>query len=134
MIHKYKQRDLNIVLDVCSGAVHVVDDVAYDLLDVTEPKSPNCPDGVIDALKDRYSEEEIRTAYEELYELYKEGQLFCEDDYMAFTGKLQEAPIKALCLHVAHDCNLRCQYCFASTGDFGGGRKLMDFETGKRCV
>ena len=122
------------MLDVCSGAVHVVDDVAYDLLDVTEPKSPNCPDGVIDALKDRYSEEEIRTAYEELYELYKEGQLFCEDDYMAFTGKLQEAPIKALCLHVAHDCNLRCQYCFASTGDFGGGRKLMDFETGKKAI
>ena len=135
MIHKFKAKDLNIVMDVNSGGVHLVDDVTYDVLDdVLPPFEKECPSEVIEKLSDRYSEEEIKEAYEEICELYEEKTLFSDDIYGDYANTAVMSPIKAMCLHIAHDCNLRCKYCFASTGDFGTGRKLMPFETGKAAI
>lgn len=135
MIHKYHLNGYNIVLDVHSGGVSVVDDAAYRLLDeITPPLTENCPEEVLHKLSSEFSKEELMDAYSELYEMYADGILFSEDDYAQFADKMVASPVKAMCLHIAHDCNLRCKYCFASTGDFGHGRKLMDFETGKRAI
>lgn len=135
MIHRYQKKGLNFVLDVNSGAVHLLDDTSYavsGLLD--ENMGDTCPQSIIDALPD-YTADEIREAYDELYELKKAGQLFAQDDYIDVSRYIPvNAPVKALCLHVAHDCNLRCQYCFASTGDFGQGRKIMPPEIAKKAI
>lgn len=135
MIHKFKAKDLNIVLDVNSGGVHLVDDVTYDILDEIEPPfEKECPAEIIEKLSGRYSEEEIKGSYEEICALYGEKVLFSEDMYKSYADTAVMSPVKAMCLHIAHDCNLRCKYCFASTGDFGTGRKLMPFETGKAAI
>ena len=135
MIHRYQKKGLNFVLDVNSGAVHLLDDISYavsGLLD--ENMVDTCPQSIIDALPD-YTADEIREAYDELYELKKAGQLFAQDDYIDVSRYIPvNAPVKALCLHVAHDCNLRCKYCFASTGDFGQGRKIMPPEIAKKAI
>ena len=135
MIHRYQKKGLNFVLDVNSGAVHLLDDISYavsGLLD--ENMGGTCPQSIIDALPD-YTADEIREAYDELYELKKAGQLFAQDDYIDVSRYIPvNAPVKALCLHVAHDCNLRCKYCFASTGDFGQGRKIMPPEIAKKAI
>lgn len=135
MIHRYQKKGLNFVLDVNSGAVHLLDDISYavsGLLD--ENMGDTCPQSIIDALPD-YTADEIREAHDELYELKKAGQLFAQDDYIDVSRYIPvNAPVKALCLHVAHDCNLRCQYCFASTGDFGQGRKIMPPEIAKKAI
>lgn len=135
MIHRYQKKELNFVLDVNSGAVHLLDDISYavsGLLD--ENMGDTCPQSIIDALPD-YTADEIREAYDELYELKKAGQLFAQDDYIDVSRYIPvNAPVKALCLHVAHDCNLRCKYCFASTGDFGQGRKIMPPEIAKKAI
>lgn len=135
MIHRYQKKGLNFVLDVNSGAVHLLDDISYavsGLLD--ENMGDTCPQSIIDALPD-YTADEIREAYDELYELKKVGQLFAQDDYIDVSRYIPvNAPVKALCLHVAHDCNLRCKYCFASTGDFGQGRKIMPPEIAKKAI
>ena len=134
MIHTYKLNGYFIALDVCSGAVHILDEITYDVLNLLDKNmSENCPEAVIDALK-QYSEEDIKSAYEEIYSLYKDGLLFSEDGYEPFAEMMGPAPIKSMCLNIAHDCNLRCGYCFASQGDFGHGRKLMTFETGKKAI
>ena len=135
MIHRYQKKGLNFVLDVNSGAVHLLDDISYavsGLLD--ENMGDTCPQSIIDALPD-FTADEIREAYDELYELKKAGQLFAQDDYIDVSRYIPvNAPVKALCLHVAHDCNLRCKYCFASTGDFGQGRKIMPPEIAKKAI
>ena len=135
MIHRYQKKGLNFVLDVNSGAVHLLDDISYavsGLLD--ENMGDTCPQSIIDALPD-YTADEIREAYDELYELKKAGQLFAQDDFIDVSRYIPvNAPVKALCLHVAHDCNLRCKYCFASTGDFGQGRKIMPPEIAKKAI
>ena len=135
MIHRYQKKGLNFVLDVNSGAVHLLDDISYavsGLLD--ENMGDTCPQSIIDAMPD-YTADEIREAYDELYELKKAGQLFAQDDYIDVSRYIPvNAPVKALCLHVAHDCNLRCKYCFASTGDFGQGRKIMPPEIAKKAI
>lgn len=135
MIHRYQKKGLNFVLDVNSGAVHLLDDISYavsGLLD--ENMGDTCPQSIIDALPD-YTADEIREAYDELYELKKAGQLFAQDDYIDVSRYIPvNAPVKALCLHVAHDCNLRCKYCFASTGGYGTQRKIMSPETAKRAI
>lgn len=135
MIHRYQKKGLNFVLDVNSGAVHLLDDISYavsGLLD--ENMGDTCPQSIINALPD-YTADEIREAYDELYELKKAGQLFAQDDYIDVSRYIPvNAPVKALCLHVAHDCNLRCKYCFASTGDFGQGRKIMPPEIAKKAI
>ena len=135
MIHKYFLNGYYIVLDVNSGAIHVVDELIYNMLDLVEPPVlPKCPQSVLNAFKGRYNLDEIYEAYDEIYGLYDIGQLYSEDDYEQFAGMMVNSPIKAMCLHIAHDCNLRCEYCFASTGDFGEGRRLMTYETGKKAI
>ena len=135
MIHKYKLNGLNIVLDVNSGGVHIVDELTYDLLDNVEPPfEAECPQDVIDKLSKSYPEEDIRDCYGEIIELYNDKILFSEDDYEKYAQYSVASPVKAMCLNIAHDCQLRCKYCFASTGDFGKGRKLMSFETGKHAI
>lgn len=129
MIHKYSQLGNNIVLDVNSGGVHVLDEVAFRMLDfITFPMNKEMPSGLM-SLMPEYPFEELFEAYSELYQLFKEGALGSEDDYFKFTQMLDEPPIKAMCLHVSHDCNLRCQYCFAGTGNYGGGRVNMSPDT-----
>jgi len=137
MIHQYKLHGNNIVLDVGSGAVHLVDHITYDLLEALgqgKPEEEGCPKSVIEQLKASYHESDICEAYVEILELVKQGKLFAADDYSPYAKNMSPSPIKAMCLHVAHDCNLRCAYCFASTGDFEGSRCLMDVNTGKKAI
>lgn len=138
MIHKYKLLGLNIVMDIYSGAVHVVDDVMYDMLDYTlEPffAEKSCPEYIREGLKDKYAESEIEESYEEICALVNAGQLFTDDCYEEIAKNWnKQSVVKALCLHVAHDCNLRCKYCFAGTGEYSGDRGLMSAETGKRAI
>ena len=135
MIHKYFLNGYYIVLDVNSGAVHVVDELAYEMLDhLSAPMAQDCPGEMLERLRGRYSENEIEETYAELRGLWESGQLFSEDDYERFVSLYGTSPIKAMCLNVAHDCNLRCDYCFASTGDYCGGRALMSEEVGKKAI
>ena len=135
MIHKYKLNGFNIVLDVNSGGVHIVDELTYDLLDNIEPPfEDKCPQKVVDKLSKVYTAEDIESCYDEIVELYNEKILFSEDDYEKYAKYSVASPVKAMCLNIAHDCQLRCKYCFASTGDFGQGRKLMTLETGKNAI
>ncbi|MBQ1993835.1 MAG: 4Fe-4S cluster-binding domain-containing protein, partial [Lachnospiraceae bacterium] len=135
MIHKFKAKDINILLDVNSGGVHVIDDITYDVLDYVEPPfADECPSDVIEKLSEKYSAEDIKESYSEIVELYNDKLLYSNDVYGDFANTAVESPIKAMCLHIAHDCNLRCKYCFASTGDFGTGRKLMPLEVGKAAI
>ncbi|MBR2284484.1 MAG: thioether cross-link-forming SCIFF peptide maturase [Ruminococcus sp.] len=135
MIHKYKLCGFNIVLDVNSGGVHIVDELTYDLLDNVEPPfEEKCPEKVMEKLSRIYDRQEIEDCYQEIVELYNDKILFSEDDYEKYAKWSVASPVKAMCLNIAHDCQLRCRYCFASTGDFGKGRKLMSFETGKHAI
>lgn len=134
MIHKFKQSGYNILLDVNSGGVHILDDCSYDVLDyISAPLGEECPEELPSRLP-KYSAAEVREAYEELYELYKDGALFTEDDYERYSNTMVKSPIKSMCLNVSHDCNLRCEYCFAQTGDFGGERCIMSPETGRKAI
>lgn len=135
MIHKFKLAGYNVLLDVNSGGVHIVDDLTYDLLDNVEPPFADvCPENVVKKLSKTYDAEAISECYDEIVSLYNDKILFSEDDYEKFALSAVASPVKAMCLHIAHDCNLRCKYCFASTGDFGQGRMLMDYETGKKAI
>lgn len=135
MVHTFYLNGYYIALDVNSGAVHVLDKLCFDLLNKFEDNLPEeFPKEILDELSKEYSREELLEVYSELLELQKAGQLFSEDDYERFTDMMKGAPIKSMCLHISHDCNLRCKYCFASTGDFGKGRKLMPVETGKKAI
>lgn len=135
MVHTFYQNGYYIALDVNSGAVHVLDKLAFDLLNKFEDKLPEeCPAEFVKELSKEYPEQDILDVYGELLSLQNAGQLFSEDDYERFTDMMKGAPIKSMCLHISHDCNLRCKYCFASTGDFGKGRKLMPVETGKKAI
>lgn len=132
MIHKFKLFEQNIVLDVNSGAVHLFDELAFELLDLFEKFGRQ---EIASRLSDKYNANEIAEVLDELTSLKENGQLFTEDIYEEFLPTWERKPVvKALCLHIAHDCNLRCRYCFASTGDFGAGRKLMPAETGMRAI
>lgn len=135
MIHKYYLGGLYIVLDINSGGVHIVDELTYDLLDdAMPPFAEECPQEIVDKLRHKYDEKEIRECYSEIASLYEEKILFSPDDYEKYAKFTVASPIKAMCLHISHDCNLRCKYCFASTGDFGTGRKLMPLEVGKKAI
>ncbi len=130
-IHKYKLNDKNIVLDINSGAVHVVDDLVYDMLDSFEISSY---EEIVNKFNNIYNEKDIEEAYKEISILKEQGLLFSKDINLANIKYNKENVVKALCLHVAHDCNLRCSYCFASQGDFKGKRSLMSLEVGKRAL
>ena len=137
MIHRFSMKGVNILMDINSGSVHIVDDAAYALSAVVAPgMTEECPEDILRSLSDSFSEEQIRGAYQELYELEQSGYLFADDDYIDIASAIPTgAPIKALCLHVSHYCNLRCKYCFASTGDFGMGRRMtMDPEVAKKAI
>ena len=132
MIHKFSMHGYNIVLDVNGGAVHVVDEVAYNLLDHYKEKSL---DEIISLLSETYTEDQIKEAYNEVKTLEEEGLLYTEDTYNHHPNFIdRKKVVKALCLHVAHDCNLKCKYCFAAQGDFGGAKELMSYEVGKKAI
>ena len=132
MVHQYKNNGYNIVLDICSGAIHVVDDVVYDIIELYEN---NSKEDIITKL-DKYPEEEILTGISEVEELIAEGELFTPDEYEEYIVdfKKRKTVVKALCLHIAHDCNLACRYCFAGEGEYHGDRSLMSLEVGKKAI
>ncbi len=143
MIHQYKNNGYNIVLDVNSGSVHVVDDCVYDMVPLLEAivKSGITGETAIEAVcmaceNMPYSSSEIREAVTELLELYEAGQLYTDDIYENYIidFKKRQTVVKALCLHVAHDCNLACKYCFAEEGEYHGRRAIMSLETGKKAL
>lgn len=137
MIHLFERAGVKIALDVGSGAVHVLDDAAYDLLgrlSEEDLKTGKLPLADIEDIIAQYGAAQIEGIFEELCALTAQGLLYEDDSYADFAGELGPAPVKALCLHIAHDCNLRCRYCFASTGGFGGTRKLMDLKTAKASI
>ena len=146
VIHQYRNNGYNIVMDVISGAVHVVDDLCYDVIEsLNEPGKdytkeellePSVLDGVLEKLGGMYPESEIRDAFSDVVELTEEGRLFVPDTYecMIDEVKKRKTVVKALCLHIAHDCNLACKYCFAEEGEYHGRRALMSFEVGKKAL
>lgn len=133
MVHQYKNNGYNIVLDVNSGAIHVVDDVTYDIISMYEDHTR---EDIMAHLGSSYETDEISEAYDEVKELAEDGQLFTKDEYEDYIMDFKRRPtvVKALCLHIAHDCNLACRYCFAEEGEYHGHRELMSFETGKRAL
>ena len=140
MIHQYKLGGYNIVLDICSGAVHAVGDVAYDIIEMFEKEERS---EIISKLCLKYNDaeditkEDIEDCYEQVLFLKNSSKLFTPDTFEPMAGELKRKTsgvIKALCLHVAHSCNLNCAYCFASQGKYQGERALMSFETGKRAL
>ena len=139
MIHQYKLNEYNIVLDVYSGSIHVVDEVAYDMIAMYESAAP---EEIVAAMLEKYgdrpdvTEADLRDCLDDIEELKRQKKLFSEDIYkgIAFDFKNRSRDIKALCLHVAHSCNLNCQYCFASQGKYHGERALMSFEVAKQAM
>ncbi|MCI9138096.1 MAG: thioether cross-link-forming SCIFF peptide maturase, partial [Lachnospiraceae bacterium] len=133
MVHQYRNNGYNIVLDVNSGAVHLVDDITYDVIPLFETDTR---EEITEKLKQKYPQAEIEECYEEIRELREEGQLFTEDEYENYMEQFGERPtvVKAMCLHIAHDCNLACRYCFAEEGEYHGRRAMMSFEVGKAAL
>ncbi|MCD7981447.1 MAG: thioether cross-link-forming SCIFF peptide maturase [Clostridiales bacterium] len=133
MVHQYKNNGYNIVLDVNSGSIHVVDDISYEIIAMYEDHSR---EEILRSLSAFGPEEELAEAYDEIRELAEDGQLFTEDEYEPYLSDFKNRPtvVKALCLHIAHDCNLSCRYCFAQEGEYHGRRDLMSFEVGRRAL
>jgi len=137
MIHQYKLGDYNIVLDVCSGSVHAVDEIAYDVIAMFETATRQ---DVLSAMAEKYPQvslQELEGCYEQVLELKQAGKLFAPDTFEPMAGKLKQKTagvVKALCLHIAHTCNLNCSYCFASQGKYHGERAVMSYEVGKRAL
>lgn len=130
-IHKFHLNENYIVLDVNSGAVHVVDKIVYDVLDFYKDKSL---DEICSLLEAEYKKESIVEVYEEIEKLEKEGLLYSDNVDISNFKYNEDNIVKAMCLHVAHDCNLKCDYCFASQGNFKGERSLMKLEVGKKAL
>ena len=140
MIHQYKLGGYNIVLDICSGSVHAVDEVAYDIIAMFED---NDRAAVEQAMAAKYADRaditsaDIAECYDQVLSLKEAGKLFTADTFAPMAGTLKErtaGQIKALCLHIAHTCNLNCSYCFASQGKYHGDRAVMSFEVGKQAL
>jgi uncharacterized protein len=140
MIHQYKLGGYNIVLDICSGSVHVVDDIAYDIIEAFEGDTR---DNIIKTVFEKYKDvedvtlEDVEECYSQIEELRDAGKLFVPDTFEPMAGKLKEKTsgvVKALCIHIAHTCNLNCSYCFASQGKYHGERAMMSYEVGKRAL
>ena len=143
MIHQYKNNGYNIVMDVCSGSVHVVDDIVYDIIPLVEAfveKGEKNADVIRAAVCGNqdfpYTGEELEEALAEVLELESQGSLFAPDIYenYVYDFKKRQTVVKALCLHIAHDCNLRCKYCFAEEGEYHGRRALMSLDVGKKAL
>jgi len=139
MVHTFTALGQYLAADVNSGAVHVLDEMSYRLLSAVGeegPMAPEMPETLAQRLP-QYPIQELKEAWQELHGLQDQGLLFTNDEYIDPEKAMElprQAVVKALCLHVSHDCNLRCRYCFASTGDFGTGRKLMPLETAKAAI
>ena len=140
MLYEYKLNGFNIVLDTCSGSVHSVDEVAYDIIGMYQDHTK---DEIVKAMMDKYgdrddvNEQEIEACIEDVETLKNMGKLYTPDNYGDMAGTFKERSgdvVKALCLHVAHTCNLNCSYCFASQGKYHGDRALMSFEVGKQAL
>ena len=140
MIHQYKLNGYNIVLDICSGSVHVVDEVAYDIISMFENETR---ENIVNALNEKYSSRndislsDISECYDQVVSLKENGKLFTPETFEPMAGHLKAKTagvVKALCLHIAHTCNLNCSYCFASQGKYHGDRALMSFEVGKQAL
>lgn len=133
MIHKFHMNDINVVLDVNSGAVHVVDDIVYNIVEDYKNLSEL---ELKQKYAEKYTKQEIEEAIEEIQMLEKEEMLFTKDDYEQVIPMLKNknSVVKALCLHIAHDCNLKCKYCFAEEGEYHGKRSLMSAEVGKAAL
>lgn len=140
MIHRYQLGGYHIVLDVYSGSVHLVDEVAYDMIGMYESASR---EEIIAAMLQKYADqpdvtrEELAECLNQIEELKAAGKLFTPDTFAPIAGELKQRTsgvVKALCLHVAHTCNLNCAYCFASQGKYHGDRAVMSFEVGKRAL
>ncbi len=142
MVHQYKNNGYNIVLDVNSGSVHIVDDLVYDVIPVVEDglnkglANEALQAEVMKKLATDYAKEEIAEAVSEVLELKEAGMLFTEDVYENYIidFKKRQTVVKALCLHIAHDCNLACKYCFAEEGEYHGRRAIMSYEVGKKAL
>ncbi len=137
MIHQYQLNGYNIVLDICSGSVHAVDEVAYDMISLYETERR---ESVINKIKQKHSDipvSDIEECYEQITELKNSGKLFTPESFEPMAGHLKAKTagvVKALCMHIAHTCNLNCSYCFASQGKYHGERALMSFEVGKQAL
>ena len=140
MIHQYQLGGYNIVLDVCSGSVHVVDEVAYDIISLFDAQSK---EKILETIEQKYADreditsEDIAECYAQVEDLKARGKLFAPDTFEPMAGTLKEKTagvVKALCLHIAHTCNLNCAYCFASQGNYHGDRAVMSFEVGKQAL
>lgn len=139
MVHQYKLNDYNIVLDTNSGSVHVVDEVAYDIIEAFKHKGEGeIKKDILEKYERRedVTPEDVEECISDVCELEKQGKLFSEDTFQGLSMGIQqeEMAIKALCLHVAHTCNLNCSYCFASQGKYNGERAIMSFEVGKQAI
>lgn len=146
MIHQYRNNGYNIVLDVYSGAVHLVDNLCYRMLELLQEgkedptieslEQPETKEMLLERMQDTYKKEDIEDALDDIKELTREGRLFTEDVYESYVGevKKRKTVVKALCLHIAHDCNLACKYCFAEEGEYHGRRALMSYEVGRKAL
>ena len=146
MIHQYQNNGYNIVLDVNSGSVHVVDKIAYDVIGCLEEmnsfhtsetlRKEETFRSLCEHLESTYNKEELGEVLEAVIELTEAGQLFTRDIYEDYIGEVKQRKtvVKALCLHIAHDCNLACRYCFAEEGEYHGRRALMSYEVGKKAL
>ncbi len=134
MIHQYRMDDLSIVLDIHSGSVHVVDEITYELIGLLDQGKDKAE--AVSMLTETFNKEELLQAYDEVMELKEGGLLFSEDDYKeaVLDFKSRSTVVKAICLHVTHDCNLTCRYCFASEGEYHGARSLMSYDVGKKSL
>ena len=135
MVHQYKMGGYNIVIDVNSGAIHVVDDMTYDMIEMYESSDK---DSIFAEMAKRYPDhkDEIAEVWDEIAELIAAEELFTKDSYEPYITDFAKRPtvVKALCLHIAHDCNLACQYCFAEEGEYHGKRELMSYEVGRKAL
>ena len=140
MVHQYKLNGYNIVLDTCSGSVHSVDDVAYDIIELFPERNEQ---EIVDEIMAKYgdredvTEEEVRLCIDDVRSLVDAHKLYTPDTFEPLAGEFKKRSgdvIKALCLHVSHTCNLNCEYCFAAQGKYNGERALMSFEVGKQAI
>ena len=136
MVHQYKLNGYDIVLDTASGSVHLVDDVAYDIIEMYKSRTPDEICAAVCAKYPVVTREDVLECLDDIAALEAAHKLFTPDDYEELAGEYKERSrvIKALCLHVAHTCNLNCSYCFASQGKYHGERALMSFEVGRRAL
>lgn len=139
MIHQYKLNGYNIIMDANSGSVHSVDEVAYDIIAMYDKKIDS--EDIIGSILEKYGDkgvtkQDVLDVFDDISELREKGLLFAEDPYEAVAGefKVKQSVLKAICLHVAHGCNMDCRYCFAGKGDYSGKSGIMPLEVGKQAL